>query len=87
MTKKNKSLRRCVGCGLSFEVHSLLRVVRTPEQEVMIDFFGKRNGRGAYLCKNINCFERAIRSKGFERTLKCNIPSEIKEVIGKELEK
>ena len=54
----------------------LVRVVRTPEDTVLLDTTGRANGRGAYLCKKIACLEKAIKSRALERALETKIESE-----------
>lgn len=69
--------RRCLGCMQSFPKISLIRVVRTPEGEVVLDFNGKKSGRGAYICRNAACFKKARKAGRFARSLGCEIPEEI----------
>ena len=75
--QKKTVIRKCVGCGESFEKKSLIRVVRSPEGDVSLDFNGKKSGRGAYLCHSVACFKKAIKSKRLERNLDCAIPQEV----------
>ena len=63
----------------------LLRIIRTPEGNVMIDTKGKQNGRGAYLCYSSDCLMKAKRSKGLERSLKIAIPDEIYDRLKEEM--
>jgi hypothetical protein len=70
-------LRKCTGCGEMKPKKELLRVLLTPEGEITIDDTGKKNGRGAYLCKKLSCFEKAKKQKGLERSLKTQIPEDI----------
>jgi predicted RNA-binding protein YlxR (DUF448 family) len=67
-------LRKCVGCQGMFPKRDLVRVVLTPEGELLIDPTGKRNGRGAYLCGNPECLRVARKRKSLERALKTGIP-------------
>jgi uncharacterized protein len=83
--EKKVPKRVCVGCREQFDKKDLVRVVRTPEGLITIDLKGKQNGRGAYLCKNRECLEKAIKNKGLERTLKVNIPDETIERLKEEL--
>ncbi len=69
--------RRCLGCMQSYPKNTLIRVVRTPEGEVVLDFHGKKSGRGAYICRNAACFKKARKAGRFERSLDCTIPEEI----------
>lgn len=82
---KQIPVRQCLGCREMKEKTELVRVIRTPEGEVLIDKTGKQNGRGAYICQNVSCFEKAIKSKGIERSLKMEIPEDIINAISKEL--
>lgn len=75
-TKKIPS-RICVGCGEAKEKRSMIRVVKGAEQMITLDETGKKNGRGAYICKNKDCLERALKTKGLERSLKVSIPEEV----------
>ena len=62
--------RKCLGCGEKIEKNNLLRIVKSPEDEISLDITGKKNGRGAYICKNSDCFAKARKKKGFERSFK-----------------
>ena len=64
----------------------MIRVLKTSEEEFVIDVTGKKNGRGAYLCMEKECLEKAIRQKGLERSLKTSIPQEVVESLKKEFE-
>ena len=85
MKAKREVKRMCVGCGEMFDKRSLIRVVKSPEGEISIDITGKKNGRGAYLCRSMDCLEKAIRSRGLERSLKVKIPDEVYETLKEEL--
>ncbi len=77
--------RRCVGCAGTFEKRDLLRVVRSPEGEISIDFTGKKSGRGAYLCKKSACLKKARKSGVLKRALECEISEEIYDELEKEI--
>lgn len=79
-------MRKCVGCQEMKSKKEMMRVIRTPEDELVIDVTGKKNGRGAYLCFSKACFEKAVKSKGLERSLKMNIPSSVYDSLEKEIE-
>ena len=86
MTMKRKvPQRKCVGCGEMIPKKELLRVLRTQEGEFVLDMTGKMNGRGAYLCPSKECFKKAVKSKGLERSFKQAIPSEVYERLEKEM--
>ncbi len=78
-------MRKCVGCNEKKEKKELIRVLRTPEGEIVIDATGRQNGRGAYLCGSTECFRRAVRSRGLERSLGESIPDEVLETLEKEI--
>ena len=82
---KQIPLRQCTGCREMKPKKELVRVIRTPENDICLDKTGRMNGRGAYICQNTECLKRAIKTKGIERALKVNIPEEIYDAIGKEL--
>ena len=69
--------RRCTGCGEHFPKNTLIRVLRTPEGEIILDVTGKKSGRGAYICKSIDCFKKAKRARRIESSLECSVPDEI----------
>lgn len=85
MIKKKVPLRKCTGCQQMKEKKELIRVVRTDENQYYIDLTGKMSGRGAYICKSIECFEKAFKSKGLERSFKSTIPKDIYEKLKSEL--
>ena len=78
--------RQCMGCRERRAKKELIRVVRSPEGEVSLDFHGKKNGRGAYICPQMDCLKKAIRSKALERSLEVPIPEEIYTQLEKEME-
>ncbi|MBQ8380315.1 MAG: YlxR family protein [Clostridia bacterium] len=82
---KKTPTRRCTGCGEHFPKKDLVRVVREPSGNIVLDLVGKVSGRGAYICKSKECLIKARRSSRIERSLECSIPSEIWDRIEKEL--
>ncbi len=64
---------------------AMIRVLKTPEDEIVIDSTGKKNGRGAYICCSLDCLQKAIKTKGLERSLKVSIPKELIETLEKEM--
>ena len=64
----------------------MIRVIRTSEGEFLLDATGRKNGRGAYLCPNIDCLAKAVKNKGLERSFKQAIPKEVYEALEKEME-
>lgn len=83
--KKKSPERRCVGCGESKDKKQLIRVVRTPDGDVIIDATGKKSGRGAYICHSLTCFKKARKSKRLENGLNTVIPEEIYEKLEESL--
>ena len=79
--KKKIPLRQCVGCCERRAKGELLRVVRTPEGEITLDFTGRKNGRGVYLCNNAKCLNKARKSGKLASHLECSIPDEIFEAL------
>lgn len=77
--------RACIGCGEMKDKKQLIRVLKTPEGEFIIDTTGKKNGRGAYLCRSMDCFEKAAKTKGLDRSFKMSIPAEVYDRLREEL--
>ena len=86
MADKKIPLRLCVGCQEMKLKLDLIRVIKTPEGEVTLDATGRKNGRGAYLCKNEECLKKLRKTKGLERSLKIAIPQEVYDKLEKEME-
>ncbi|MBQ8545478.1 MAG: YlxR family protein [Clostridia bacterium] len=85
--EKKVPLRKCLGCMSSFPKKDLVRVLKTPDGEVIVDLTGKKSGRGAYICKDKACLKKAIKSKRIQSNLEIEIPEEIYLELEKELEK
>jgi len=85
MKQRKTPLRRCMGCMEMKSKKELIRVVHNNENEFFLDATGKKNGRGAYVCKNAACLEKAIKNKGLERSFACAAPPEITETLKSEL--
>ncbi len=83
---KKVPLRQCVGCGQMKGKKEMMRVLRTAEDEICLDTTGKKNGRGAYLCKSEECLKMARKNKGLERSFKMSIPNEVYDGLEKEFE-
>ena len=84
-SQKKVPVRRCVGCGEHFPKSELVRVLRTPEMEIVLDLNGKKSGRGAYICKNAACLKKARKSKRIETALECIIPAEVYDRMEEEI--
>ncbi len=78
-------MRQCVGCKQLKPKKELVRVVKNSEGEISIDLVGKKPGKGAYVCRDIECFRAARKAKSFERSLSCSIPAEIFDSMEAEL--
>lgn len=88
MEKKIRKLpvRQCMGCNEHKPKTELLRVVRSPEGEISLDFVGKKSGRGAYLCRNVSCLKKARKSRRIDRVLECEIPDAVYDAMEREME-
>ena len=86
MAMKKIPLRQCIGCGEMKNKWEMIRVIKTPEGEILLDATGRKNGRGAYLCPSGECLKKAVKNKGLERSFKMAIPKEIYENLEKEME-
>ena len=78
--------RQCMGCRERKAKRELIRVVRTPEGTVNLDFGGKMNGRGAYICPQTDCLKKAMKSKALDRSLEVTIPQDVYDRLEKEME-
>ena len=78
--------RQCMGCRERMDKKALIRVVRTTEGNVQLDFSGKLNGRGAYICPNAECLKKARKSKALDRSLEVTIPEEVYDRLEREIE-
>ena len=82
---KKVPMRKCVGCQEMKSKKEMMRVLKTSEDTFELDATGKKNGRGAYLCFSKECFEKAVKNKGLERSFKQAIPKEVYEKLEKEM--
>ena len=78
--------RQCMGCRERKPKRDMIRVVRGTDGNVSLDFGGKMNGRGAYICPDMECLKKAIRSKALDRSLEVTIPEEVYDRLQKEME-
>ncbi|AFS78566.1 hypothetical protein DUF448 [Gottschalkia acidurici 9a] len=85
MKKRKIPLRKCVGCNESKPKKELIRVVKNKENEIKVDLTGKVNGRGAYICNDAECFEKARINKRLNRALEIEIPGEIYDQLLEEI--
>lgn len=84
---KKVPLRQCIGCGEMKSKKEMMRILKTPEDEIVLDVTGKKNGRGAYLCKQRECLLKARKNKGLERSFKMSIPNEVYDNLEGEFDK
>ena len=84
--EKKIPMRQCLGCREMKPKRELIRVVRSPEGEISLDFRGKASGRGAYVCPDPQCLKKAIRARALERAFSTSIPPEILERLKAEME-
>ena len=78
--------RQCIGCGEMKSKKEMIRVIKTAEDQILLDATGRKNGRGAYLCPSMECFKKAVKGRGLERSFKMAIPREVYETLEKEME-
>lgn len=83
---KKIPLRQCVGCGEMKSKKEMMRVLKTAEDDIVLDMTGKKNGRGAYLCKQEECLKKAMKNKGLERSFKMSIEKSVYENLQKEFD-
>ena len=85
MAERKIPLRKCIGCNEMKDKRELVRIVRNKEGEVCVDLTGKKPGRGAYICKNAACLEKAQKAKRLERAFSAKIEPEIYDTMRREL--
>ena len=85
MKPRKIPMRSCVGCYEAKPKKELIRVVRSPEGEISLDFGGKKPGRGAYICRDPECLKKARKGKRLEKSLECEISQEIYQRLEEEL--
>ena len=83
--KKKIPMRKCVGCGEMKPKKDLVRILKTETGEFLVDADGKKNGRGAYICRSVECFRKAVKSRGLERSFRQQIPEEVYDRLEKEM--
>ncbi len=84
--QKKIPMRQCLGCREMKPKRELIRVVRSPEGNISLDFKGKASGRGAYICPDPNCLKKAVKARALERAFSAQIPPEIYEKLNEEME-
>lgn len=85
MSTKKIPLRQCIGCGEMRSKKEMLRILKT-EEEIILDATGRKNGRGAYLCRSMECLKKARKAKGLDRSFKMTVPAAVYDALEKEME-
>jgi len=83
---KKVPIRTCIGCNEAKPKRELIRVVKTAEGDVSIDFTGRANGRGAYICNNVDCLEKAVKTRRLSKAFSMQIDMQIYEDLRKAIE-
>lgn len=83
--EKKLPVRKCTGCGERFLKNTLVRIVKTPSGDIVLDTTGKISGRGAYICRSAKCLKKAEKTLRADRSLSCKIPEEIYKKLEEEL--
>ncbi len=83
---KKIPMRQCVGCGAMKNKKEMMRVLKTPEEIIVLDKTGRKNGRGAYLCVSKECLIKARNNRGLERSFKMSIPNDVYDSLEKEFD-
>ena len=86
VNSKKVPVRMCTGCGEHKPKKELIRIVKSPEGEISLDITGKKSGRGAYICKDIACLQKARKAKRLERIFCCEIPQEVYQRLEEDLQ-
>ena len=84
--QKKIPMRQCLGCREMKPKKELIRVVRSPEGDISLDFRGKAPGRGAYICPDAQCLKKAVRARALEKAFSAQIPEEVYEKLNEEME-
>jgi len=84
--KRRIPMRMCLGCQEMKPKKELIRIVKNKENEISVDFTGKKPGRGAYICRNVACFDKARKGKRIEKAFESSISEEIYDILRKQLE-
>ena len=85
MVAKKVPMRQCTGCREMRSKRDMIRVIKTAENELCIDATGRKNGRGAYICPNMDCLKQAMKNRGLERSLKTAIPEMVYQQLEEEM--
>ncbi len=82
---RKQPLRQCIGCGQMKDKRELIRIIKTPEGDIVLDVTGKKNGRGAYICPDSQCLLKVIKTKGLDRSFKMSILDTVYGALKEEL--
>ena len=82
---KKVPVRKCIGCQEMKNKKDMMRILKTTENEIVLDTTGKKNGRGAYICPSMACLNAAIKNRGIERSLNVSIPKEVIDLLTEEM--
>ena len=85
MKPKKIPMRMCLGCNEMKPKKELIRVVKSPEGEISLDFTGKKSGRGAYSCRSVECFNKARKGRRLEKAFSCKIDAGVYDAMAEEL--
>ena len=85
MKTKKIPMRMCLGCNEMKPKREMIRVVKSKEGEISLDLTGRKSGRGAYICKNVQCFQNARKARRFEKSFSCMISNEVYDGMEAEL--
>ena len=85
MQQKKVPMRKCTGCNEMKPKKELVRVVKSKEGEISLDLTGKKSGRGAYICRNVTCFQAARKARRFEKSFSCRIEDSVYESLEAQL--
>ena len=85
MAENKIAMRKCLGCNEMKRKKELIRAVKSPVGEISLDLTGKKSGRGAYICPDKNCFDKARKGKRLERALETQIPDSVYDAMAKKL--
>ena len=85
MQQKKIPMRMCLGCNEMKPKKELIRVVKSPEGEISLDFTGKKSGRGAYICRSVECFNKARKGRRLEKAFSCKIDAGVYDAMAEEL--
>lgn len=87
MSTKKIPLRQCIGCGEMKNKKEMIRILKTESGEITLDATGRKNGRGAYLCPDMECFRKAVKTRGIEHSFRMPVSQDVYAALEKEMER